>query len=332
QPLVFPEPGFAGLHLAEAYDDVEPNCFELKNEQCPNPNITFWLYTKINPNGRRLSLKGFRPGRELKVLIHGFNGNRYLTPNAQLRSQFINMGYNVISVDYSNLAKEPCYSEAVRNIRIVGLCLAGVLNSLLYHELVEDKDIHVIGFGLGAHVAGFASNSMATVEHITALDPAKPLFLVADPRQKIDASDAKFVDVIHTDVMMLGLLEAVGHADFYVNMGISQPNCGPRDEMDTHWCYHNRSADYYAESIDSPSGFYGIQCSSLKDFVSGVCPSEGNVAAMGFPANSGANGRYFLDTNNEPPYAMGTNYNDLNRNVFGRTYVNDEIMRKMFHN
>ncbi|KAH8324392.1 hypothetical protein KR074_006659, partial [Drosophila pseudoananassae] len=328
--------GLSSLSLIAAFDDTfeAPNCFQLTDNKCPNSNISFWIYTKDNRNGTRVvvtNLSLFIPQRPLKVLIHGFNGNRDYTPNDQLRSLFLDRDYNVVSLDYANLAKEPCYYEAVLNAPSVGRCLGRMLRTLNFHRIVQSEDIHLIGFGLGAHVASFASNFLKEpVNHITALDPAKPFFLVSDLAKKLDPSDAKFVDVIHTDVMMLGLLDPVGHVDFYVNMGLSQPNCGAKNKMETHACYHNRSAIYYAESMSSPTGFYGYHCTSFKDFVSGACSLKDNVQLMGLDVSPNTRGRYFLDTNDAPPYAMGRNSNKLNRQVMGRTYVNDEIMKKMF--
>ena len=57
------------------------------------------------------------------------------------------------------------------------------------------------------------------------LDPAKPLFMLADSSSKLDKSDAEFVDVIHTDVLQRGVLRQAGHIDFYPNAGFDQPGC-----------------------------------------------------------------------------------------------------------
>jgi hypothetical protein len=57
------------------------------------------------------------------------------------------------------------------------------------------------------------------------LDPAMPLFVTLDNDKKLDKTDAKFVDVIHTDALDKGKLEALGHVDFYVNGGMRQPGC-----------------------------------------------------------------------------------------------------------
>ncbi|XP_041674331.1 pancreatic lipase-related protein 2 [Drosophila eugracilis] len=329
--------GYLSPILVAAFEDEETNCFALHDNACPNANISFWLYTKSNPQGKLLSLftirkKDFLPLKPLRLLIHGFNGNRSLSPNAQLRHRLLDLEDNVISLDYQKLAYEPCYSEAVHNAKYVGQCIAHLLTMLLDNELVQSEDIHLIGFGLGAHVAGFAGNFLSNnkLEHITALDPAKPLYLVNDTAQKLDPSDAKFVDVIHTDVMMLGLLDPVGHVDFYLNMGVTQPNCGPVNEMDTHYCYHNRAADYYGESIASPTGFYGFYCPNFKSYASGLCVPKKDIQLMGINVEPEARGRYFMDTNNSPPYAKGHDYSHLNRELKGRTYMNDDIIEKLF--
>lgn len=60
---------------------------------------------------------------------------------------------------------------------------------------------------------------------ILALDPALPLFVTSSNDRKVDASDANFVDVLHTNALEKGKLEACGHVDFYANGGITQPGC-----------------------------------------------------------------------------------------------------------
>ncbi|GFT78306.1 lipase domain-containing protein, partial [Nephila pilipes] len=66
------------------------------------------------------------------------------------------------------------------------------------------QELHLIGFSLGAHLAGFAGKAIKTklkglIGRITALDPAGPNYYYADATQRLDATDASFVDVIHTD-------------------------------------------------------------------------------------------------------------------------------------
>ena len=63
------------------------------------------------------------------------------------------------------------------------------------------------------------------------LDPAFPLFSIKNTDLRLDTSDAKFVDVIHTNSgtltqAALSFPMAIGHADFFPNGGHSQPGCG----------------------------------------------------------------------------------------------------------
>lgn len=60
------------------------------------------------------------------------------------------------------------------------------------------------------------------------LDSAGPGFGAATSG-RLDASDAQFVDAIHTCAPFIGLMSAHGHADFYVNGGTYQPGCSSRD-------------------------------------------------------------------------------------------------------
>lgn len=80
---------------------------------------------------------------------------------------------------------------------------------------------------LGAHVTSFVANNIRPYKlpRITGLDPAMPGFITADNENKLDKSDAKFVDVIHTNAFVQGQVQESGHVDFYVNGGTIQPGC-----------------------------------------------------------------------------------------------------------
>ena len=65
----------------------------------------------------------------------------------------------------------------------------------------------------------------------TGLDPAYPDYSMRNTKDRLDRSDAEFVDVIHTNsgslfTAALSFPQAIGHADFFVNGGHSQPGCG----------------------------------------------------------------------------------------------------------
>lgn len=64
------------------------------------------------------------------------------------------------------------------------------------------------------------------IARITGLDAAYPLYMNTGSQGHLAASDATFVDVIHTDGGIFGFLRPLGHADFYPNGGKPlQPGC-----------------------------------------------------------------------------------------------------------
>jgi hypothetical protein len=65
----------------------------------------------------------------------------------------------------------------------------------------------------------------ADTRPFSGLDPAMPFFVTLNIDQKLDDSDAVFVDVIHTNAFVQGKIEACGDVDFYVNGGFRQPGC-----------------------------------------------------------------------------------------------------------
>ena len=125
------------------------------------------------------------------------------------------------------------YKIVVANIPIVGHRVAEFLAHLTHHKLVRPEDIHMIGFSVGAHVAGYAGMyfKQATrkrMARITGLDPSRLSLLHGEFKSKykhLNFSDAEFVDVVHTGFARLAVKQSMGHADFYVNGGARQPQC-----------------------------------------------------------------------------------------------------------
>lgn len=190
---------------------------------CPDPDVEFYLYTRSNltdgqPIGMSdLALSGFNSSYPTKFIIHGYNSGMDLDVLVDIRKAYLDKGeYNIIAVDWSRLSPGPCYPSAVYNTRFTGKCIAEMVEAL---RLDGASDIHLVGFSLGAHVTGFAANSLRPYKlpRITGLDPAMPFFVTVNRDQKLDATDADFVDVIHTNAFVQGKIEASGDVDFYVN-------------------------------------------------------------------------------------------------------------------
>ncbi|NXO39147.1 LIPR3 protein, partial [Locustella ochotensis] len=123
------------------------------------------------------------------------------------------------------------YTDAVNNVRIVGAELEYLVNFLEKEYGYSPANIHFIGHSLGAHVAGEAGRRKPGIGRITGLDPAGPLFQYTPTMVRLDPSDAKFVDIIHTHAGHLffdfapGILQTCGHLDFYPNGGKKMPGC-----------------------------------------------------------------------------------------------------------
>jgi len=65
---------------------------------------------------------------------------------------------------------------------------------------LDPNDVHLIGHSLGAHTAGYAGEKLGgNIGRITGLDPAEPYFQGMPSHLRLDYTDARLVDVIHTD-------------------------------------------------------------------------------------------------------------------------------------
>lgn len=108
--------------------------------------------------------------------------------------------------------------------------MAAFLEFLGSETEVSFNDVHIVGHSLGAHIAGYVGdNASRKLGRITGLDPARPAFEIPylrDIEDRLDSTDASFVDVIHTCAGGAGFLRPIGHADFYPNGGtFRQPGC-----------------------------------------------------------------------------------------------------------
>lgn len=225
-------------------------------EPCSSDIIKFYLFTSDRPeNQLPITLDHVRPeppswlnmSHPMKMIIHGYGGYVDYNATRMIRTAYLNgRDLNIIVVDWGKLARLPCYPSAVINTKQAGECTAALLRNLEMRQRLmtiesenksgsfQIKNIHAIGFSLGAHVAGFASNAVEEAaghkfRRITALDPALPFFATPLKDWKLDKTDADFVDVIHTNGGVFGKVENCGHVDFYVNGGLLQPQCSDHE-------------------------------------------------------------------------------------------------------
>lgn len=215
----------------------------------------------------------------------------------------------VVIVDWHHGSRQ-AYSQAVANIRLVGSILAHVVNTL-YEELnLKNLDkVHLIGHSLGAHLSGYAGDILQRdfglkVGRITGLDPAGPFFLDVNRNVRLDDTDAKYVDVIHSDVHQLidlgfGMQMPIGHIDFYPNGGFNNPGCATTNLTDPRiiYCNHMKSIDFFIDSIKPRCQFnLAIKCESYEKFDSGECIkcNDDNHPCFEFGLNSYASYQRYL--------------------------------------
>uniref|UniRef100_A0A8C3X5M3 Lipase G, endothelial type n=1 Tax=Catagonus wagneri TaxID=51154 RepID=A0A8C3X5M3_9CETA len=146
------------------------------------PPVRFNLRTAEDPEheGCYLSLGhnqlledcGFNATAKTFFIIHGWtmsgmleNWLYKLVSALQTREK----GANVVVVDWLPLAHQ-LYTDAVNNTRKVGHSVARMLDWLQGKEDFSLGNVHLIGYSLGAHVAGYAGNFVkGTVGRITAI-------------------------------------------------------------------------------------------------------------------------------------------------------------------
>ncbi|KAK0172445.1 hypothetical protein PV328_005761 [Microctonus aethiopoides] len=266
---------------------------------------TSFILEPENKNG--IINSPLNPSHHTVIHIHGFAEDQS-SPSAQgIKNAYLARGeFNIILVSWSKLAVVPWYINAVKNLPTVGAYIAKLIKWLEYRGVNYSSNLHVIGFSLGAHVAAFvgeelARNRFSKIGRITGLDPAGPAFeSITTISKHLDKEDAIFVDIIHTNTQGIGIGGAIGHADFYVNYGESQPGCGILDVE----CSHGRSWELYVESVANPFGFPASICATWKPTVN-QCTQARNVF-MGFAVNQQSRGVFYVETQSRFPFAKNT--------------------------
>ncbi|KAK9500579.1 hypothetical protein O3M35_001818 [Rhynocoris fuscipes] len=306
----------------------------------------FYLYTRnssdevleYGDDKSTLLASNFRPDKMTRILVHGFKGSSKDRSAQYIVSNLLKLeDSNVILLDWSKGAQGQSYRVSAANTELVGRQLALLLLDLLSLG-ANPSAIHLIGFSLGAHIAGFAGRTLLArgirLARITGLDPASPLFrehLVAASIPALNDQDAALVDVIHTAGSILwtegfGLLKNLGHVDFFPNGGQDQPGCTHifASVIVSHLegtvnssavCNHLRGFQLFLESIPTPPHngcqFRAFPCASREHFRSGACfpmrcdvnNTDGSCGIMGFSSDTGvARGPLYLVTRDSPPF------------------------------
>uniref|UniRef100_A0A131YPQ8 Pancreatic lipase like enzyme n=1 Tax=Rhipicephalus appendiculatus TaxID=34631 RepID=A0A131YPQ8_RHIAP len=261
--------------------------------------------------------------KPLCAVIHGFNFNDAIEWMEEMRAALMKkVNCNVLIVTWLDGARIPDYTRAASNSAMVGVLLSQLLQDMITtsNGKLTAKNIHVIGFSLGAQAAGFCGRHFyqkrqEKIGRITGLDPAGPLF--QDTKVALSKNDAQFVDVIHSNAgkfsdFMFGMTGQVGHVDFYPNNGDRQPGCGGDIDLG---CSHSRAIEYFMESLKSECSFTAYPCGSDWQGLVGIGEKYDWTCFqnMGYHSiDKAGRGPFYLRTNPKKPYCISSTHSFKN--------------------
>ena len=287
------------------------------------------------------SYEGFDPSKPTKFLIHGYSISTF----KDFAQVLLDHGdYNVFRLNYlgDHLSifgyETPLqlggvianYAQAASNARVVGLEIAYLVNWLTESYGLDPADVHLIGYSIGAQIAGYAGELIPGMGRITGLDPAGPYFSGMPTCVRLDHTDALFVDNYHTDgstnfLFGFGTEQPMGTIDFYPNGGQLQPGCDPgnilmgiitpgnlrEDIRDIATCSHNRAVELFMDSCNNPCSYLAFECPSYEAYVRGECGHCGEdnskccsvgMGASEYEFKGRTNVKMYIDTTKAPSF------------------------------
>lgn len=263
--------------------------------------------------------------RNFFAIVHGFGADWPKGWMFNMKDHLNALDHDALIVRWTGGAKDPLYFQAASNTRVVGMALAMVMNKLSAKKKISVANSTIIGFSLGGQVAGYAGSNIPRLRRIIAIDPAGPFFQCMHHKARLDATDADFVQAIHTngDYFLMGgcgTHQQFGDMDVYFNGGTQQPGCGRGFAqsyssllklnfslmVESSSCSHNRAPRLLTEILahalnpEQKCQMVAFPCQSAEDWKAGecfTCPPNG-CPTVGYMTdlNSGRTGRYYLNT------------------------------------
>ncbi|XP_050302243.1 phospholipase A1-like [Anthonomus grandis grandis] len=292
------------------YDEVSTK-YTLKVDK---QRLWMYVYTRQDLAGTRISLdeahnithvSSFNTSKPTYIYTHGWTTKYTSNDGVQIREAILNTSeVNVLLYDWDYCATNIIYTTAWGCVEEVGNYLGSFLTELSDSYGYSLEDVTLIGHSLGAHISGYAGKATnGTLPVIVGLDPAGPLFFEDQPNHRLNATDAKYVQVIHTSAILIGLNYNVGVADFWPNGGHIQNGCEAY-AIEFGRCSHIRAFMYYAESV-LLNDFQGQVCDSYEDFAKNKCSNNEKGYMGGINVDTSLKGVFYLKTNSQSPYGQG---------------------------
>lgn len=315
-------------------------------------------------------IKDFKIGLKTFILIHGWqSGFEYESWIDDLKDTVLsiskNKKANVFVVDWSKEASSIVYPKSAADTLSVGASIGYfIIKTLIKNYQLNPKDVHIIGHSLGGQTSGFVGQYTKkhnyTIGRITALDAAGPFFRDTNDTERVDETDADFVEALHTNAAGFilggfGTLLKSGTVDYWPNGGTTQTGCDLRDSLgdvvkngllqavNAPSCSHVRAPQIYSVNYDRDATcqLIAYQCKDYDSFLKGECADCGkDLSKCRFvglsakydsskaPIPKDRDMKFFMKTTEKAPFCQHTyqikltTSKKLDKTATGSIYVN----------
>nr|BAH59276.1 cochineal major allergen [Protortonia cacti] len=309
-------PKVSPAQFSAAFHGYELPQKECRADEVDSNEVKFYLYTRQNLHKYELhtgyncsnsyeSLRNstYNVRKETKFLIHAWTQSPK-DINDIIYIYLYAENVNVIMVDWS-MYSQTCNYNSTSYVVIpkVAKALSDLMKLLTGYGAVPQKNFHVIGFLHGAHIAGIAGKyiSPLRISRISGLDPVG-YNIDGTALPVLQNGDADFIDVIYTSIEYYGTQRQIGDLSFYPDRGTHPQKQCPPDPNE--WvCSALASIKYWRESITSPTAFSAIRCDNYVQYHESRCPGP-NTTMGEYASRNAPFGKYYLNTNPEPPYSQ----------------------------
>ncbi|XP_059061671.1 lipase member H-A-like [Achroia grisella] len=228
-----------------------------------------------------------------------------------LESTYKRLGYNVWLMD-TNRFVTVSYPIASRLIRTAGRHAGEMLHNITRHNSNFDpKKLEIVGLSLGSQTMSYMAKTYTAltgmkIAKLTGLDPAGPCFRNLGPDQRLDKTDADYVEIVATNIDGFGIAAPIGHVNFYINGGEYQHG-------DLVWsfcdmlCSHLKVFIFWYSALESPNSFIAMQCDSIQQARDRDCYDRKPLVTnlLGLNVDKSKEGIFYLPATYYYPYHMG---------------------------
>ncbi|XP_031767910.2 pancreatic lipase-related protein 2-like [Galleria mellonella] len=277
--------------------------FVVQGKERSRKKYTYWTADKI-ANDVRIDFN-----RKTVLILLGYLDSSNFPIASMFANEYEALGYNVIIIDNQRFATVHYYL-ASRLMRPVGKHVAEVLVKLTNLGLDPSK-LELLGFSLGGQTVSYIAKNYQqmtgmNISKITALEPSGPCFRHLGPGDRLDASDADFVEVIHSNIDGYGMATRMGHVDFYLNGGEYQPS-----DLSMYpcvsTCSHFRVLPIWVSAMKNQKGFIAIKCDSIQQARDCDCYNriQLEINYLGPKVIKSNHGIFYLSTSKSFPFYLG---------------------------